>query len=340
MTTVANALEGARPGSRIEGHIEVGTMASGAAIAIPFVALRGARPGRTFWINGHVHGNELNGIVAALDFVNGLDPQAMNGNVVVSSTANPLGLDARRKAAPQDDYDLDQSFPGRADGYTTERLAHALLTSIRAAAPDLVISMHSQGTHVVSRTYAVYKQPANGKVEGASLFPYMTGFRPAVVCRMSVEAGSGEILGNHAGALDYQLNSAGIPTFMIELGTGQRADPAEVARGVAGYTDVARRLGIVGGTPEALPATIRHVTRRGHVPISHGGLFRRARDPGDLVRAGEPYGAIMNLHGRVVERPALARDSVIIGIRVDPVVHTGDRVAYVAQEWTDIPPGG
>jgi len=340
MTTVAETLAGVRPASRADGHIAVGNMASGAAIAIPFVAVRGTHAGRTLWINGHVHGNELNGIVAALDFVNSLDPTAMTGNVVVSSTANPLGFDARRKAAPQDDYDLDQSFPGRADGYTTERLAHALLTSIRAVAPDLVISMHSQGTHVVSRTYAVYKEPANGKVKGTSLFPYMTGFHPAVVCRMSVAAGSGEILGNHAGALDYQLNTLAIPTFMIELGTGQRADPAEVARGVAGYTDVARRLGILAGTPEPLPATIRHVTRRGHVPISHGGLFRRLREPGDLVRAGEPYGTIMDLHGHVVERPSLACDSVIIGIRVDPVVHTGDRVAYVAQAWSDVAPGG
>ena len=74
------------------------------------------------------------------------------------------------------------------------------------------------------------------------------------------------------------------------------------------------------------------------MPISKGGLFRRQRHPADLVNAGELYGSIMDLHGHVVERPSLARDSVIIGIRVDPVVHTGDRVAYVAQEWTDLKP--
>jgi predicted deacylase len=334
-TTVSDALRAAAPGARIDGTIAVGSMASGSLLGIPFVAVRGARPGRTLWINGHVHGNEINGIVAALDFVNGLDRASMAGNVVVSSTANPLGLDARRKNAPQDDNDLDQAFPGRPDGYTTERFAHGLYENIRAVAPDLVISMHSQGTHMVSRTYAVYKQPPDAPVTGATLFPYMGGFRPAVVCRMSVERGSGEILGNHAGALDYQLNAIGIPTFMIELGTGQRADPAEVALGLAGYTDVARRLAILPGAPGPAPATLRHVTRRGHVPISSGGLFRASRKPAEFVRAGEPFGEIMNIHGHVVERPALDRDCVIIGIRVDPVVHTGDRVAYVATEWTD-----
>lgn len=339
MTAVVSAaLSAAGRGMRIDGSIPVGNMASGSLLAIPFVAVRGAQPGKTLWINGHVHGNEINGIVAALDFVNGLDPAAMSGNVVVSSTANPLGLDARRKNAPQDDYDLDQVFPGRRDGYTTERFAHGLFVNISALAPDLVISMHTQGTHMVSRTYAVYKQPPVSPITGATLFPYICAFQPAVVCRMSVEQGSGEILGNHSGALDYQINAIGIPTFMIELGTGQRADPAEVALGVAGYTDVARRLGIVPGAPAPMPATVRHVTRRGHVPVAAGGLFRPTRKPGELVRAGEPFGDIMNMHGHVVERPALNRDVIIIGIRVDPVVHTGDRVAYVAYEWTDVAP--
>ena len=335
-TTVSEALATARPGTRIDGSIPVGNMASGSLLAIPFVAVRGAQPGKALWINGHVHGNEINGIVAALDFVNGLDPAAMSGSVVVSSTANPLGFDARRKNAPQDDNDLDQSFPGRADGYTTERFAHSLFVNLRALVPDLVISMHSQGTHMVSKTYAVYKQPPGSSVTSAMLFPYIAGFQPAVVCRMNVEQGSGEILGNHSGALDYQLNAIGIPAFMIELGTGQRADPAEIARGVAGFTDVARRLGIVPGAPAPAPATLRHVTRRGHVPVFAGGLFRASRKPAELVKAGEPLGEIMNMHGHVVERPSLKRDVIIIGIRVDPVVHTGDRVAYVAYEWTDV----
>jgi predicted deacylase len=87
-----------------------------------------------------------------------------------------------------------------------------------------------------------------------------------------------------------------------------------------------------------MPATLRHVTRRGHVPVAGGGLFRASRKPGELVKAGEPFGEIMDLHGHVVERPALSRDVIIIGIRADPVVHTGDRVAYVAYDWTDVAP--
>lgn len=334
--SVQAALAAAAPGSRSEGFISIGTMASGAPIGLPYVALCGARPGKTFWINGQVHGNEVTGIVAALDFVNGLDAARLAGSLVVTSTANPLGFDARRKNAPQDDNDLDMSFPGRANGFTTELFAHHLQSEIRAVKPDLVISMHAQGTQNASRTYAVYKQPPESPVKAETLFPYMVGFKPSVVCRMSVTPGSGEILGNHAGAMDYQLNMAGIPTFMIELGTGQRADPNEVALGVAGFTDAARRLGIVEGAPLAGPHTLRHATRRGHFPVAHGGLFRPRQKPGEVVRAGEALGEIMNIHGHVVERPTAPQDLIIIAIRVDPVVHSGDRVGYVAYEWTEV----
>ena len=334
--TVITELNSARAASRIEGYIPVGNMASGASLAIPYVAIKGARAGTTLWINGQVHGNEVAGIVAALDFINGLVPGDLSGNVVITSTSNPLGFDARRKNVPLDDNDLDQTFPGRMAGFTTERFAYNLLAEIRRVAPDLVISMHSQGTPNISKTYAVYKQPPDTSVTEKFLFPFMGAFRPSVACRMSVEPGSGEILGNHAGALDYQLNSIGIPTFMIELGSGQRADPAEVSLGVSGFREVAMRLGILSGAPESRPATLRRVTRRGHLPVSHGGLFRALRKPGELVPAGEPLGEIMNIHGHVVERPVAAQDVIIIAIRVDPVVHTGDRVAYVAYTWDEI----
>ena len=334
---VETALASAQPGSRVEGYIPVGNMASGSLLGIPYVGVRGARSGKTLWVNGQVHGNEVTGIVAALDFVNLLDSGQTTGNVIVTCTANPLGFDARRKNAPQDDNDLDMSFPGRANGYTTELFAHNLLQEIRAVGPALVISMHSQSTWTSSKTYAVYKQPPESKVTAQKLFPYMGAFLPSVVCRMSVTPGSGEILGNHAGALDYQLNLLGIPAFMIELGAGQRADPAEVALGIAGFRDAARRLGIVPGAPEPTPRTLRHVTRRGHVPILHGGLFRVACKPGEIVPKGKPLGEIMSIHGHVVERPVAAQDIIIIATRADPVVHSGDRIGYVAYEWTEIP---
>lgn len=324
----------AAPASRIEGRFHAGTMASGSEMAIPWVALKGSRAGRCLWINGQVHGPELNGVFAALDFVNRVEPRDLSGSVVVTATANPLALNARTKSTPQDEGDLDQSFPGNAGGLVTERLAHALFENAKGCA-DLLINMHTMGHMFDSRPYAVYKLHPNGKVTEQALLEMIAPFQPLVACRMKVEQGLGELPGNIAGALDYQMLSLGIPSFMVELGSGSRAEAPYIAQGIAGIEDVARRMGILPGIPGRLPR-IRRVTRRAHVTVSKGGLFRAAKVPGDRVRAGEPLGSTMDLHGKIVEAVALPHESIVIGIRRDPVVHFGDRAGFVALEWDDL----
>lgn len=331
---IHHTLESTSAGSRASGVIPVGTMASGSAFGIPFIVLKGARPGKTLWINGQVHGVEVTGILSALDFANTLDPARMTGNVVITTTGNPLGLDARQKNAPQDNNDLDQTFPGRADGFVSERIAYLLFEEIRGI-PDLVINMHAQGPQVITRSYAVYKEHPGGGVRPEDLFPYIAAFEPHVTCRMNLAPGQGELLGDIGGALDYQLLAIGIPSFMIELGVGQRAEAPDVAQGLRGFQEVAMRMGIIEGRAREHSSLLR-VTRRGHAAVSHGGFFRPMRQPGDMVRAGEAFGETLNAFGEIVERPSLPRDAIVIAIRVDPVMHSGDRFGYMAYEWEEI----
>ena len=54
------------------------------------------------------------------------------------------------------------------------------------------------------------------------------------------------------------------------------------------------------------------------------------------MKSGEPLGELLNVWGELVDRPSLSRDVVIIGIRRDPVVHSGDRLGFVAYEWDGV----
>lgn len=334
--TVQNALASAAPGSRIKGHISVGTMASGAPIAIAYTAVKGRHEGPCLWVNGQVHGVETNGVLASLDFINGIDPAQLNGSVVVTASANPLALDARRKAAPQDDNDLDQTFPGRATGFVSERLAAVFFAEVKACA-NVLINMHSNAPTFDAKPYGVYKRHPLELVPERVLLGYLAEFHPSVCCLMSVEPGKGELLGNIPGALDYQLLGLGIPAFMIELGEGSRAQADFIAQAVTGMRGVARQMGLLPADASTkAPTTLRKVTRRGHVTFDHGGLFRSTRHPGEVIRAGEPLGEVMNLHGEIVQKMVPASDVIVICIRRDPVVHTGDRFVYVAQEWQEI----
>lgn len=332
--SIRTVIESLAPGERCLGRLPIGSMASGSEFSIPYVVIKGARPGKTLWVNGQVHGSEVTGVVATIEFMNRLDPAELAGTVVATTTANPLALDARLKHAPQDENDMDQTFPGKPNGFTSERMASRLFDEIQGVA-DLVVAMHAQHVHVTTRTYTVFKTDPSGRVAESSLYPYMADYEPHVVCRMNTVPGQGELLGNIAGALDYQLQATGTPCFMVELGVGQRAAEEEVERGIRGLMNNARRLGIVAGAaPEWKEITL--VTARGHVTLSHGGLFKPLRAAGDVVPAGEPLGVTMNIWGEQVETATLPMDVRIIAIRCDPVVHSGDRFGYMARTWETV----
>jgi predicted deacylase len=313
----------------------VGTMASGAPIAISVLAARGGGDGPTLWINGQVHGNEMNGLLAALDFFGELDAKSLTGNVVVSTTANPLALDARVKFAPQDQQDLDQTFPGDLGSLTSDRMSRALFAEVRACATT-VVSMHTMPALYAAEPYGVYKLHPDGGVVEADLLRMIGCFGVAHACHMGVASGQGELPGNIPGALDYQCQKAGIPAFMIELGSGGVENRRHVRQGTDGFHGVAATLGMTAGPAPCDPDSVMRVRRRFHLTCDRGGLFRRAHDPGDIVPAGTPLGAVQTLHGETVERATWEKDLLVIGIRSEPVVHTGDRLAFVAEEWLPV----
>lgn len=318
-----------------QGVISVGTMSSGMEIALPYLAVRGAKPGKTLWLHGQVHGDEINGMLAALRFARGLDPASMSGNVVVTPTGNPHALDLRRKRNPYDDLDLDQTYPGNANGLISERLAHALIQEIKGTA-DLLINLHTMNALFDSRVYAVYKVHPDSPLPEDQLLRLISLFEPNVACRMDV-GGKGELPGNIAGALDYQCLAMGIPAFMLELGGGSRYEAGNVAQAEQGFARLAAQMGILPvRTDDALPTTIRRVTKRGWLTFAQGGLFVPAVEAGETLPASSVLGASIDLYGNPRETIQLAQDGIVIGLRRDPVVHTGERAAFVAQQWDEV----
>ncbi len=326
---IKTALLALKPGERASGRLPMGTMASGQGIDLPYLVLRGAKEGPCLWLNGAVHGDEINGVLAALDFYRALDPAQMRGSVVVTPVSNPLAFDARRKRAPQDELDLDQSYPGKADGLASERLASTLFPEIEGVA-DVLVSFHTMNPYFTSKPYVVYKTGPEG--DEKALLAAAAAFDPFVACRMPLEGGS-ELPGNVAGALDYQGLKAGLLAFMVELGGGSRQEPQYIAQGVRGLFRLARHLGLLEGDGWR-PGPVQRVTVRRHVMCNHGGLFRQQAEAGSIVPAGQAVGIVESVWGRELETIRFDAPVVLIGLRTDPVVHSGDRVAFIATEWS------
>jgi hypothetical protein len=330
------AFAAAKAGQRVRGRLPLGTSSSGSELGIPWFALKGARPGPCLWINGQVHGDEINGIFSGFDFINGIDPTTLHGSVVMTTTANPFALEARRKKTPADEEDLDQAFPGRSTGLATERLAAALFPLVAEHA-DMTVCMHAVGTPYEAIPYTVYKLHPSSGVDERRLLRLTAHFRPAISCRMSVASGGAELPGNIAGALDYQLLSRGRTAFMLEIGSGGRADAPFIAQTVAGLRSLAAEMEMLPNEAPLPPrARLLRATKRGHITVEHGGFARMCARPGQVAEAGTPLLRIENAYGEHVEDVTQPVDVFVISLRRDPVVNSGDRAAFVAWEWDEV----
>ena len=138
----------AAPGEVARGAIPGPGLAGGVAVEIPVLVINGAGPGPTFWVNAAIHGDEPEGPLACALAARRIDPQELRGAVVMVPCLNPLAFSAAERGNPLDtfSYDMNRVYPGKPDGYFTERLAHAHWEAMRPVA-DLEISIHSGGAH-------------------------------------------------------------------------------------------------------------------------------------------------------------------------------------------------
>lgn len=331
--TASEAFALAGLASKGKGLVSVGSMASGQLITQPIVFVRGRHDGPVLWLNGAVHGDEINGILATMDFLATIDCEALSGTVVATPVCNPTALNARAKRVPQDEQDLDQSFPGRRGGMLSQLLAASVFEGIEEVA-DVVVNFHTMNPYFSSTPYAVYKLVGDGSMGEDQILKAVSNFSPFVACQMSVASGN-ELPGNNAGALDYQALRAGKLAFMIELGGGSRQEPEYVRAGVLGLQRLCQQLSMCKFDIENNAGMVCRVTDRTHVFSQHGGFFRQMAQAGTRLRAGSLLGHVQDYAGDVIEEIKFDKDVLVIGVRNDPVVHSGDRVGFVALEWGD-----
>jgi predicted deacylase len=138
----------AAPGEVSRGVIPVTSLAGGGSLEIPLVVIQGARPGPVLWIDGAIHGDEPEGPLCCQILLREVAATALAGTLVLVPVINVPAYEAACRGNPLDTFshDMNRIYPGRADGYLSERVAHAHATWMTKIA-DMEISIHSGGSH-------------------------------------------------------------------------------------------------------------------------------------------------------------------------------------------------
>ncbi len=316
-------VEGLPLRSHHEYDFALDRLADGSWLTIPVkVAVGTRRRPRCVAIAG-VHGDETEGMLALLDFWQTCDPADLDGTVVLVPVANPPAFAAHQRRSPLDGLDLNRTFPGRADGSPSERLAHRLLHEVVAGA-DFLFTLHSWYS---TGTVVPYVEFPDG--EGPVAVRSYEAARAAGFRRLRRSDWP-------PGLLVPAANAMGIPGIEAEIGGQGASDSANRAAYVDHLVRLLQHLGIRRGTPPDNPSP--EVYTRGSLFAPTGGMLRLAVEPGVFVEAGALLATITDLHGRPVAEMRAPHAGLVAAVRRFVSVNPGEHVFAFFRPST--PPAG
>lgn len=221
--------------------------------------------------------------------------------------------------------DLARTFPGRADGSTTERIAHAATALIQQA--DYFMDLHTGGTQfsiLPLAGYGLVPDPPRLEIQR----------RMARAFNLPVVWGT-----------DWRLNGrslsaardAGVPAIYAEYHGSAVCDPAGVAAYAEGCLNVMSELGMLDH-PRPSVNNIEYVVEddrpsAGHLQICHPspltGFFEPAVQLGQEVAVGDTLGTVCDILGEQVETIRASEPGVVLLLNTFSRVRKTDSLAVV-----------
>jgi len=312
--TVTVGTATASPGTSARGAIPVTTLAGGTPLEIPVVVVNGSGPGPCFWVDGAIHGDEPEGPLACQIALAEVDPTQLSGTLVLCPVVNVPAFEAAQRGNPLDTftYDMNRIYPGRPDGYLSERVAAAHAAALGDVA-DMEISIHSGGAHsFLDKAIFVDERPES--VELA------TAMGPGWGCIMSSF--------NPKGSPMAHMKELGKVGITVELGGRSATSPAAFARVGRELADsilnILRHYEMYPG--EAAYPSPRYRGQQEALLAPASGIF--LPEPGveflTMMKQGDPIARIVNVFGDTLAQLNAPADGMFFGLRALPNVTTGD----------------
>jgi len=307
----------AKPGTTATGIIAV----PGSSVEIPIIVINGVKDGPCLWVDGAIHGDEPEGPLMCHILRREVDPEKLAGTLVLVPVINTPAFEAASRGNPLDtfSYDMNRIYPGRPDGYFSERVAWAHKEWMAKVA-DLELSIHSGGAHsylsetIFATEDAKSQELARAMGEGWDLV--LKSFLPK---------------GNPMASM-LEVGKTGIT---VELGGRSATSPQafhRVGRVLADAAlNVMRHYKMIAGKPKYAKPRYTGVQHALLAPST--GLF--VAEPHiefqKPMKKGDKIATIYNLYGDVLDTLHAPTDGRIFGLRALPNVMMGDWCCFFAE---------
>lgn len=311
----------AAAGNRADGCIEVSKLPGGGDLTIPVIVVNGAHEGPVLWVNGAIHGDEPEGPLAIQMLLEQIDPASLRGALVCVPVLNVAAFEAQQRGNPADGftYDMNRIYPGKPDGYPSERVAHAHYNEMINVA-DMEVSIHSGGAHSYLAQALFYGHDGPALELAQAMGPGWDLFLKAM---------------STSGSPMAAMANAGKPALTVELGGLCSTLPEDFLYNGRTLSDallnIMRHYKMVDG--EAGYSEAWNIGVQRTVLCGVGGFFVpvegvKYRTP---ISAGTVIAHIRDLYGNVLEEIKAPTDGQIFGMRTMPACLPGEWACFFAE---------
>jgi len=273
-----------------------------------------------------LHGDELEGLYIChklLRYLKNLEanqPEAIQGEINIYPAVNPQALENSTRLWPFFSIDVNRTFGSRQTDSLAVETSQALLEDLKSSS-DTVIDFHSSNLQLLELPQIRIIKDFEKK-----LLPL------AKKCNVDLIwiHPNAEIF---ASTLGFNLNSAKIPTLVIETGICLRIHPEKGDQIFNGVLNLLNELGTLKLTPE--PVKEPHLVQPDQVKMvqaHHSGLFIKQVEAGNFLEEGERIGKLIDpIEGSILKEVVSPCSGLLFTIREHPLAHKGSPLARIAE---------
>ncbi len=321
----------------------------GGADVLPVIIAQGNEDGPVFWITAGIHGIEHAGIQVIHKLITSELVKQMRGTVIAIPALNPAGLRTLNRQAYYHAGDPNRLFPDgrlpkpdpdKAPPSALEQAYARLFEDIKSTA-SFYFDLHCMSNGALSfifRDRILYRkgdEAARKRAEELSL--KMDEMAQAYGHTVTADFAVGKYIDEklHRATTAAIAMLAGIPALTAELSSPYTPLPAVVNAGVAGLRNVMRWGGMLEGEMEPItgikvvdPGYPTH--RRSVARVTQSCIVHHLKEPGDLVKVGDPLVEMRDAWGRPLGVLTSEYDGFVISRPTGILYYPGEATVLLA----------
>lgn len=295
-------------------------------IEIPVGVVNGQFKGPTFLLTGGTHGDEFIGPLALTKLFKQLEPSTISGKIIIAPTLNPSGSAAATRLTPEDNMNLNQSFPGTMGGNSlTQKMAKAITEELLKKA-DYLVDVHSGGRSFTYLPGSYLALSDNREINKQSYeLARHLGFNKLYLVPPKNK------IAHHAMGTAHALNK---PAISLEVGGGESVRKSLVDETVKNLKNVLAYKKILNKDFQLIDPTPLYIAAENITWANADGIFVMRDEPGTHVHADTKAGYIISLKDVFVETKDIfySAEGLLVCWRNSNYCKKGDVLIRVAKD--------